>query len=48
MKRILRSIALTAMLFVWMPVQAQAAGFLVPVGEVIGLQLGSDTLTVVA
>lgn len=48
MKRILRSIALTAMLLIWMPVQARASAFLVPVGEVIGLQLGSDTLTVVA
>ncbi len=48
MKRISRAIAMTAMLLVLLPVRAWAADFLIPVGEIVGLQLGSDTLTVVA
>ena len=48
MKRMLRSIALTAMLFALLPMKTWAAEFLIPVGEIVGLQLGSDTLTVVA
>ena len=48
MKRILRSIALSAALFALLPLQAHAAELLIPVGRIVGLQLGSDTITVVA
>lgn len=38
-----------ALLFIWMlPQNAQAAQMLIPVGQVIGLELGNDTVTVAA
>lgn len=48
MKRKLSSIVLTVVLFALLPLQAQAAERLVPVGEIIGLQLRDDTVTVAA
>lgn len=48
MKRMQRLIALTLLLFASLPVQAQAAELLIPVGKVIGLQLTDDTVTVAA
>ena len=48
MKRILRSIILSFLLFASLPLQAGAAELLIPVGKVIGLQLQDDTLTVAA
>ena len=38
----------SAVLFVWLPVQARAAEALIPVGEIIGLQLRSGSVTVAA
>ena len=38
-----------ALLFIWMlPQNALAADMLIPVGQVIGLELGNDTVTVAA
>ncbi len=48
MKRLLRSIVLSVVLFVPLPLQARAAEYLIPVGEIIGLQLRNDTITVAA
>ena len=48
MKRIISSIVLPVVLFVLLPLQARAAELLIPVGQVIGLQLSNDTITVVA
>ena len=48
MKRVLSSIALTAVLLIPLPMQARAAELLIPVGKIIGLQLSNDTVTVVA
>lgn len=48
MKRVLRSVVLSAMLFTALPLQAQAAELLIPVGKLIGLQLKNDAVTVVA
>ena len=48
MKRLFRAIALAAALLTPLPLHTQAAELLIPVGQVIGLQLGSDTLTVAA
>ena len=48
MKRILRSFILTAIITVSLPVRTLAAELLIPVGQVIGLQLRDDTLTVAA
>ena len=48
MKRGLRSVVLSAMLFTALPLQAQAAELLIPVGKLIGLQLKNDAVTVVA
>ncbi len=48
MKRILRSIILSCLLFAALPVEALGAQLLIPVGKVIGLQLQEDTLTVAA
>ena len=48
MKRVLRSAATWLMIVAVLPLQANAARFLVPVGKVIGLQLQNDTLTVAA
>ena len=48
MKRMLRSVFLSVLLFASAPVQALAAERLVPVGRVIGLQLQDDTVTVAA
>ena len=48
MKRFFRSIALTAVLLIPLPLQARAAELLIPVGKIIGLQLSNDTVTVVA
>ena len=47
MKRILRSVFYTMLLFTVLPLSALAAD-LIPVGQLIGLQLRSDTLTVAA
>ena len=46
MKRFFRSIALTAVLLIPLPLQARAAELLIPVGKIIGLQLSNDTVTV--
>ena len=48
MKRILRSFIITLILTVSLPVQTLAAELLIPVGQVIGLQLRDETLTVAA
>ena len=48
MKRILRSIIISLLLFASLPLNAGAAELLVPVGQVIGLQLRDETLTVAA
>ena len=47
MKRLI-SCAVSAVLFVMLPVQARAADTLIPVGNIIGLQLHSGSVTVVA
>jgi len=47
MKRMIHGIALMAVLFLGLPLRAEAARLLVPVGEVIGLQLRHDRVTVV-
>ena len=48
MRRILRSAGLWLMIVAVLPLRANAARLLVPVGKVIGLQLQNDTLTVAA
>ncbi|MDO5399431.1 MAG: SpoIVB peptidase S55 domain-containing protein [Eubacteriales bacterium] len=48
MKRTAASIAFAMVLFLLLPLQARAATLLVPVGRVIGLQVLSDTVSVVA
>lgn len=48
MKRMIHGIALTAVLFFGFPLNAEAVKLLVPVGEVIGLQLHHDKVTVAA
>ena len=47
MKKVAISLTL-AFLLVWLPVSASAARYLVPGGEVIGLELGDSTVTVAA
>ena len=48
MKRILRVAVSAALLFCILPVPSLAADFLIPVGEIIGLQLSDDTVTIAA
>ena len=48
MKRMLRSAGLLFVILAVLPLQANAARLLVPVGKVIGLQLQNDRLTVAA
>lgn len=48
MRRMLRSVGLWFLILAVLPVQANAARLLVPVGKVIGLQLQNNTLTVAA
>ena len=48
MKRWLRSLSLTLVLLSLLPLKTWAAERLIPVGQVIGLQLYNDTVTVVA
>lgn len=48
MKRMLRSFLITILLFASLPVQAQAAECLIPVGQIVGLQLQDNTVTVAA
>ncbi len=48
MKRLGSSIAAFAVMFAVLPVQAQAAELLIPVGKIIGLQLQDDTVVVAA
>ena len=48
MKRILRSIAFALCLAAALPGTARAAEALIPVGQIIGLELGDDTVTVAA
>jgi len=48
MRRMLRSAAIWLMIVAVLPLRANAARLLVPVGKVIGLQLQNDTLTVAA
>ena len=48
MKRWLRSIAFAMAFWNMLPLSAQAAELLIPVGRIIGLQLGSDSITVAA
>ena len=48
MKGLGRSIAAGLVMFALLPVKAQAAELLVPVGKIIGLQLQDDTVTVAA
>ena len=47
MKRLI-TCTLSAVLFLMLPVQARAAEYLIPVGKIIGLQLRSGSVTVVA
>ena len=47
MKRLI-TCTLTAVLFLTLPVRARAAEYLIPVGKIIGLQLRSGSVTVVA
>lgn len=48
MRQKLSSIVLSMVLFALLPLQARAAELLIPVGQVIGLQLRGDTVTVAA
>ena len=48
MKRLLRSFVISILLFSSLPLRAQAAELLIPVGRIIGLQLRNDTITVAA
>jgi len=48
MRRILRSAGLWILIVAVLPLQANAARLLIPVGKVIGLQLQNDVLTVAA
>ncbi|MBQ2927751.1 MAG: SpoIVB peptidase [Oscillospiraceae bacterium] len=48
MKRFLSAVMLSAVLFQTVPLQTRAEELLIPVGEIIGLQLRSDTITVAA
>ena len=48
MRRMLRGAAIWLVILTVLPLQADAARLLVPVGKVIGLQLQNDTLTVAA
>lgn len=48
MKRMLALVASMMMLLIALPLNAQAAELLVPVGDVIGLQLTDDTVTIAA
>lgn len=48
LKRHFRAAILAALLLSPLPLQARAAELLIPVGQVVGLQLCSDTVTVVA
>ena len=48
MKRFLSAVVLTAALITIIPLETWAAQQLIPVGQIIGLQLRSDTITVVA
>ena len=48
MRRMLRSASIWLMIVAVLPLQANAARLLVPVGKVIGLQLQNDILTVAA
>ena len=48
MRKLLRSAAIWLMIVAVLPLQANAARLLVPVGKVIGLQLQNDKLTVAA
>ncbi|MBQ7000998.1 MAG: PDZ domain-containing protein [Oscillospiraceae bacterium] len=48
MKRFFSAIALAVVLLVSLPVQAEAAELLIPVGRIIGLQLQNDIITVAA
>ena len=48
MRKILHTAGLWLMIMAVLPLQADAARLLVPVGRVIGLQLQNDTVTVAA
>lgn len=48
MKRTIRSLVFSMVLFVFLPLQGRAAEGLVPVGKIVGLQLRDDTVTVAA
>lgn len=48
MKRTIRSLVFSMVLFVFLPLQGRAAEGLVPVGKIVGLQLRGDTVTVAA
>lgn len=48
MKRILNSIALAVLILFLCPLHANAADMLIPVGQIIGLQLSDSTVTVAA
>lgn len=48
MKGLTRWIAILAAIFALLPLDAQASELLIPGGSIIGLQLSSDTITVVA
>lgn len=48
MKRVCKGILLSVFLFTLLPLRAQAAANLVPVGKIVGLQLRDDTVTVAA
>ena len=48
MKRILSSVVAASVLFFLIPLRSLAVELLIPVGQIIGLQLGDDTVTVAA
>ena len=48
MKRIFRFAVTSVMLFILLPFPALAAEFLIPVGQIIGLQLSNDSVTIAA
>lgn len=48
MKRLLRSTIFSVIMFALLPLQAQAAELLIPVGSIIGLHLRSDSVAVAA
>jgi len=48
LKRLLHTIAFAMLIWIALPLDAQAAELLIPVGKIIGLQLSDDTVTIAA